>query len=90
MLWRFLDGAYERFPGLAETKTSLSVHNVWMELNLNGFPNNTICVSGFSGEDISKYHEIECGVLSCCVQLWLTCLDVLVRCAVDAPLIWCP
>jgi hypothetical protein len=51
MLQRFLEGADERLPLLAETKTNISVHVVLMELNLNGLPNNAIHVSGFSGED---------------------------------------
>jgi hypothetical protein len=37
---RFLEGAEERLPRLAETKTNLSVHIVGTELNLNGLPND--------------------------------------------------
>jgi hypothetical protein len=48
---RFLAGAHERLPGLAETKANLSVHTVGMELNLNGLLNDGIQVWGFSGED---------------------------------------
>jgi hypothetical protein len=51
MFRRFLKGADERLPCLAETKTNLSVHIVGMELNLNGLPNDAIHVSGFSRED---------------------------------------
>jgi hypothetical protein len=36
MFRRFLEGADERLPCLAEAKTNLSVHIVGMELNLNG------------------------------------------------------
>jgi hypothetical protein len=36
MFRRFLEGADERLPCLAEAKTNLSVHAVGMELNLNG------------------------------------------------------
>jgi hypothetical protein len=46
---RFLEGADERLPWLAETKTILSLHIVGMELNLNGLPNDVIHVLGFSG-----------------------------------------
>jgi hypothetical protein len=38
MFRRFLEGADERFPQLAETKTNLPIHIVGMELNLNGLP----------------------------------------------------
>jgi hypothetical protein len=51
MLWRFHEGGDERLPWLAETKSNISVHNVWMELNVNGLSNNAIHVSGFSGQD---------------------------------------
>jgi hypothetical protein len=36
MFRRFIEGADEKLPWLAETKTNLSVHIVGMELNLNG------------------------------------------------------
>jgi hypothetical protein len=45
MFRRFLEGADERLPCLAETKTNLSVHIVGMELNLNGLPDDAIQVS---------------------------------------------
>jgi hypothetical protein len=48
---RFLEGADERRPCLAEANTNLSVHAVGMELNLNGLPNDAVHVSGFIGED---------------------------------------
>jgi hypothetical protein len=51
MFRRFLEGADERLPWLAEAKTNLSVDIVGMELNLNGLPNDVIYVSCFSGED---------------------------------------
>jgi hypothetical protein len=51
MLWRFLEGVDERFPCLAESKNSISVYIVGMELNLNGLPNSVIHLSSFSGED---------------------------------------
>jgi hypothetical protein len=51
MFRRFLEGAHERLPLLAETKTNLSVHIVGMELNLDGLPNYAVHVSGFSGAD---------------------------------------
>jgi hypothetical protein len=51
MFRRFLEGADERLPRLAEAKVTLSVHIVGMELNLNSLPNDAIHVSGFSGED---------------------------------------
>jgi hypothetical protein len=51
MLRRFLEGADERLPCLAETKTNISVHTIGMELYLNGLYNNAIHVSGFSDED---------------------------------------
>jgi hypothetical protein len=46
-----LEGADERLPWFAETKTHLSVHFVGMELNFNGLPNDAIHVLGLSGED---------------------------------------
>jgi hypothetical protein len=51
MFRRFLEGADERLPLLAETKTNPSVHTVGMELNLNGLHNDAIHVSCFSGMD---------------------------------------
>jgi hypothetical protein len=45
-LWRFLEGADERPPLLAETENNISVHIAVMELNLNG-----LAPSGFSGQD---------------------------------------
>jgi hypothetical protein len=51
MLWRFLDGAYERLMLLAETTANLSLHIVGMELNLNGLRNNAIHASSFSVQD---------------------------------------
>jgi hypothetical protein len=51
MLWRFIEGADERLPWLAESKDSISVYILGMELNLNGIPNSVIHVSSFSGED---------------------------------------
>jgi hypothetical protein len=51
MFRRFLEGADERLPCLAEAKTNLSVHVVGMELKLNGLPNDAVHVSGFIGED---------------------------------------
>jgi hypothetical protein len=51
MFWRFLEGADERLPRIAERKIHLTVHIVGMELNLSGFPNDAIRVSGLSGED---------------------------------------
>jgi hypothetical protein len=51
MFRRFLKGADERLPCFAEAKTNVSVYIVGMELNLNGFPNDAVHVSGFSGED---------------------------------------
>jgi hypothetical protein len=44
MLRRFLEGADERLPWVAETKTNISVHSVGMELNLNGLLNNAMHV----------------------------------------------
>jgi hypothetical protein len=38
MFRRFLEGADERLPQLAETKTNLSIHIVGLELNLSGLP----------------------------------------------------
>jgi hypothetical protein len=49
MFRRFLVGADEWLPWLAETKANLSVHIVGMELNLNGLTNDAIHISGFSG-----------------------------------------
>jgi hypothetical protein len=51
MFRRFLEGADERLPWLAETKPHLSVHVVGMELNLNDLPNDAIHVSGLGGKD---------------------------------------
>jgi hypothetical protein len=34
MLWRFLEGADERLPSLAETKNNLSVHFVGMIISV--------------------------------------------------------
>jgi hypothetical protein len=51
MFRRFPEGADERLPCLAETKTHLSVHIVWMELNLNGLTNEAIHILDLSGED---------------------------------------
>jgi hypothetical protein len=51
MFRRFLEGADERLPCLAETKTNLSVHIVGMELNHNGLPNDAVHISGSIGED---------------------------------------
>jgi hypothetical protein len=51
MFRRFLEGADERLPFLAEAKTNLSVHTVGMELNINGLPNDAVHLSCFSGED---------------------------------------
>jgi hypothetical protein len=47
---RFLVGAVERLPWLAETKTHLSIHTFAMELNFSGLPNDAIHVMGLSGE----------------------------------------
>jgi hypothetical protein len=38
-------------PRLAETKTSLCVHTVVLELNLDGLPNNVIHVMRISSKD---------------------------------------
>jgi hypothetical protein len=50
-LKRFPEEADKRLPEISETITNLSVHIVGMEVNLNGFPNDAIYVSLFSGED---------------------------------------
>jgi hypothetical protein len=44
MFRRFLEGADERLPCLAEAKINLSVHVVGMELNLSGLPNDVVHV----------------------------------------------
>jgi hypothetical protein len=51
MFRRFLEGADERLPCVAEAKTNLSVRIIGIELNLNGLHNDAVHVSGFSGED---------------------------------------
>jgi hypothetical protein len=51
MFWRFLEGADERLPWLAETKPHLCIHIVGMELNLNGLLNDAIHVLGLIGYD---------------------------------------
>jgi hypothetical protein len=38
-------------PGLAETKTSLSVNIARVEFHLDGLRNNAVHISGFHGED---------------------------------------
>jgi hypothetical protein len=59
-MFRFLEGADERLPRFAETKTHLSVHIVLMELNIHGLLNDEIHVSGPTGEDggIVKFHAV--------------------------------
>jgi hypothetical protein len=62
---------------------------VTVEFSLNGLPDNAVHISGFCGED-GRIVELNALHGQDCIQLWPTCLDVLVGCAIDAPLTWCP
>jgi hypothetical protein len=64
MLWGrfplFIQGADERFMWLAYAGAILSVHVIGMEFNLSCLPDDTVHMSGFSGEDagVMELYEV--------------------------------